>query len=402
MSLDRTAEDRAFRAEVRRFLDEKLCPELRAMAAKQASLFAEPELVRRWWKILYEKGWITPAWPVEYGGTGWTPSQHRIYLVECARVAAPILPGLGTKLCGPAIIRYGTPEQKEFLLPRLRSGEHMWCQGYSEPGAGSDLASLQTRAVRDGDDYIVNGSKIWTTHAHLANWIFLLVRTSTEGKPQVGISFLVAPMNLPGITVKPIVSMSGQHEVNQVFFDNVRIPVANLIGRENDGWTVAKAVLEDERGAVSQSQRLEAAVDQVEYASLHEAGDDGGLLAEDLAFKLKFAELKIQVMAIEATDKRLATAADMPLFLANSIPNMQKIRASKARQDLNELRVEALGIYGAVNQRKALGVEATEPPIGPDYGLTAMVEHLESRARTIYAGASEIQRNIIAKIALGL
>lgn len=402
MSLDDVAQDGTFRAEVRRFLDEKFDPELRAMAARQGGLFAEPELVNRWWKILYDKGWITPAWPVEYGGTGWTPSQHRIFLVECAEAGTPILPGLGTKLCGPAIMRFGTPEQKEYFLPRLRSGEHTWCQGYSEPGAGSDLASLQTRAIRDGDDYIVNGSKIWTTNAHHANWIFLLVRTSTEGKPQTGISFLVAPLNLPGITVKPIKSMSGEHELNQVFFDNVRIPVANLIGRENDGWTVAKAVLEDERGAVSQSQRLEAAVLQTRNVSLYETADDGGSLAEDSAFKLKLAELQIDVMAIQWTDNRMAAESGISPSVAQALPNMQKLRASETRQRLNELRVEALGVYGAVDQRKGLGIEASEPPIGPDYGLTAMVEYLESRARTIFAGASEIQRNIIARAALGL
>ena len=233
-------EDLAFRDEVRTFLDAKFSPELRELSARQAGVFAEGELARRWHRILYEQGWIAPLWPTEYGGTGWTGAQREIFQAECAKVGTPSLPAMGLSLCAPVIMKFGSEAQKAYFLPRILSNEHYWCQGYSEPQSGSDLASLQTRAMRDGADYVVNGSKIWTTHAHYANWIFLLVRTSTEGKQQQGISFLVSPMDAPGITVRPIISMSGDHEVNQVFFDNVRIPVANRMGEENQGWTVAK------------------------------------------------------------------------------------------------------------------------------------------------------------------
>lgn len=394
--------DSDFRASVRAFIANKFDAGMRAKTARQAGLFAESELAQAWHKILYEQGWITPSWPVQYGGTDWSRSQHRIFAEECAGAGVPVISQAGIKLVGPAIMRYGTDEQKAFFLPAIRSGEHEWCQGYSEPGAGSDLAALRTRAVRDGDHYVVNGSKIWTTHAHHANWIFLLARTSVDCKPQAGISFLVAPMASPGITVRPIISMSGEHEVNEVFFDDVRIPVTNLIGQENDGWTVAKAVLADERGTVSQSQRLTLASSQVKTAALSELADDGGVLADDAAFRLKFASLQIRCMAIEWTDRRVASESGGLSEIAASIPNMQKIQASVARQDLNELRVEALGVYGAVDQRAGLGIGATDSAIGPDYALTAMVEYLESRARTIYAGSSEVQRNIIARNALGL
>jgi alkylation response protein AidB-like acyl-CoA dehydrogenase len=399
---DVTDSDIAFRAEVRAFIAEKYDADLRAMNARQAGLFAEHELATRWHRILYEKGWITPWWPVEHGGTGWTPSQHRIFLEECANAAVPIISQSGLKLLGPAIMRYGTEEQKAYFLPAVRSGEHVWCQGYSEPGAGSDLASLQTRAVREGCNYVVNGSKIWTTHAHHANWIFMLVRTATEGKPQAGISFLVVPMDTPGITVQPILSMSGEHEVNQVFFDNVIVPAAYRIGDENDGWSVAKAVLSDERGTVSQSQRLGQAIRQVETAAIAQQADDGGRLCDDIAFRLKFARLKIACLAVEWTDRRSAQGADMAPEIAAAIPNIQKIQASVARQELNELRVEALAGYGWVDQRAGLGIAASEVVVGPDYALTAMTEFLDSRARSIYAGSSEVQRNIIARTAFGL
>lgn len=402
MHAEKAVDEVAFRAEVRRFLDEEFDTELREMTAKQAGLFAEFALARRWHTILYEKGWITPTWPLEYGGAGWTAAQNRIFLEECAEAGTPFISQAGIKLCGPALIRYGSEDQKTFFLEKIRSGEHQWCQGYSEPGAGSDLASLQTRAVRDGDDYVVNGSKIWTSHAHHSNWIFFLARTSTQGKPQAGISFLVAPMDSPGITVRPIISMSGQHEVNEVFLDNVRIPVANLIGPENQGWTVAKAVLTDERGTVSQSQRLGAALARVAATARTEASDGSCALADDPQFRRKFVELQIQAMAIDWTDRRVAAASALPPSIAGAIAPMQKLQASTLRQQVDELRIEALGVYAAADQRDGIGVGANAPVIGPNHALTAMTEFLDSRGRTIYAGASEIQRNILARIALGL
>jgi len=402
MDDDLTPEERAFRDEVRAFLDEKFDAELRAWTARQAGVFAEGELARRWHRILYEQGWIAPAWPPEWGGTGWTARQRAIFQDECARAGTPALPGMGLALCAPVIMKYGTPEQKAFFLPKMLSGEHYWCQGYSEPQSGSDLASLQTRAVRDGDDYVINGAKIWTTHAHYANWIFLLVRTSTEGKPQQGISFLVSPMDAPGISVRPIISMSGEHEVNQVFFDNVRIPVANRFGAENEGWTVAKYLLEFERGGGSSAVGLRVAMERAKAIAEAEAGDHGGPLLDDPEFRRKTAKLEIDLMAADWLERRLNSGRNIGESVGNSAASMKKLMASEKGQLIAELTVEALGHYAAPDQRAALGVGANEPPIGPEYAATPMARYLNGRASTIFGGSSEVQRNILARVALGL
>ena len=237
-----------FRAEVRDFLDANLTGELRDGAARATSVFVDPSVTLPWQAILHARGWAAPDWPAEHGGPGWDDMQRYIFAAECARAGAPSLAPMGLKMVAPVIMHYGTPEQKAHYLPRILSGEDYWCQGFSEPGAGSDLASLQLRAVPDGDDYVLNGSKIWTTHAHFANRMFCLVRTSSEGKPQAGISFLLLDMASPGITVKPIRTLGGDHEFNQVFFDDVRVPQANRLGAENEGWSVAKHLLTFERG----------------------------------------------------------------------------------------------------------------------------------------------------------
>src|SRR3569833_3515627 len=248
MDLNFTGADAAFRDEVRAFLDENLTPELKEAGSLTTSVFTDKEWNLKWQKILYKKGWVAPTWPVEYGGTGWSDMQRYIFSIECARAGTPGLAPMGLRMVGPCIMRYGTPEQKAHYLPRLLSGEDYWSQGYSEPSSGSDLASLQLRAVSDGDDYVLNGSKIWTTHAQWANRMFILVRTKFEGKPQAGITFLLLDMQSPGIKVRPLITLDGEHEVNQVFFDDVRVPKANRVGEENDGWTVAKYLLEFERG----------------------------------------------------------------------------------------------------------------------------------------------------------
>lgn len=395
-------EDESFRAEVRAFLAEKFDVDLRAQTARQAGVFAEGEVARRWHRILHEQGWIAPAWPREYGGPGWTSRQRQIFQAECARAGTPHLPGMGLSLCGPVIMRYGTPEQKAFFLPRMLSGEHYWCQGYSEPQSGSDLASLQTRAVQDGADYVVNGSKMWTTHAHYANWIFLLVRTSTEGKPQRGITFLVAPMDLPGITVRPILSMSGEHEVNQVFFDNVRIPVANRMGEENDGWSVAKYLLEFERGGGSSGAALGVSMERILEIARQETGDDGASLFEDADFRRKAASLEIELMAADWTERRLSSGAATGESVGNSAASMKKLLASERGQQIAELGVEALGAYAMPDQRMALGAGANAPPVGPEYAATPVAKYLNGRASTVFGGSSEVQRNILARVALGL
>jgi alkylation response protein AidB-like acyl-CoA dehydrogenase len=402
MDISLTPEDSAFEAEVRAFLDEKFTPELRAAAAQQAGVFAEGDLARKWHRILYDRGWIAPSWPKEYGGPGWSAMQRYIFDRECGLAGTPALPAMGLSLCGPVIMGYGTQEQKDYFLPRILSGEQYWCQGYSEPGSGSDLASLQTRAERDGDDYVVNGTKIWTTHAHEANWMFVLVRTARGGKPQAGISFLLTPMDVPGLTVTPIRSMSGEHEVNQVFFDNVRIPVANRVGEENDGWTVAKYLLTFERGGGSAAGRLNAQLAKLKAIAREEIGDDGQPLWEDKLFRSRIMELETEVLAIDWTERRQIASRAAGAVAANSTASMLKLIVSEATQSLNQLSSEALGTRAAADQRHALGMHANEAPIGAAHGLTPTARYLNSRAATIFGGASEVQKNIIAKAGLGL
>lgn len=397
-----TPEDRAFEAEVRAFLAEKFTPLLREAAAKQAGVFAEGALAREWHRILFEQGWIAPTWPKEYGGTGWSAMQRYIFDRECGLAGTPALPAMGLALCGPVIMEFGTPEQKDFFLPRMLSGEHYWCQGYSEPGSGSDLASLRTRAERDGDDYVVNGTKIWTTHAHEANWIFLLVRTAKDGPKQAGISFLLAPMDAHGLTVTPIRSMSGEHEVNQVFLDNVRVPVSRRVGEENQGWTIAKYLLTFERGGGSAAGRLGAQLARLKQIAREQPGDTGGTLWEDEAFRHRVLRAETEVMAIDWTERRQIAGRGAGEVTSNVTASILKLAVSEATQTLAQLSSEALGPYAAADQRHALGIAANEATIGPAHGLTATARYLNTRAATIFGGSSEVQRNIIAKAGLGL
>lgn len=402
MDIEFTDAELAFREEVQAFLAEKFTPELRAAAARQAGVFAEGDLARRWHRILFEQGWIAPSWPEEYGGTGWTAIQRYIFDRELGLAGAPSLPGMGLALCAPVLMHFGTPAQKDFFLPRILSGEHYWCQGYSEPGAGSDLASLKTRAVRDGDHYVVNGSKLWTTHAHEANWMFLLARTDPDAKPQAGISFLLTPMDVPGLTVTPIRSMSGEHEVNQVFFDDVRIPVANLVGSENQGWTVAKYLLEFERGGGSAAGRLNGQLQKLVEVARAETDETGEPLWQDPAFRDRIMRLETQVMAIDWTERRQVAAMRTGQSVGNATASLLKLSVSETTQKLAELTIEALGPRAQADQRQALTMLANESVIGPDYALTLTARYLNTRAATIFGGSSEIQRNVIAKVGLGL
>lgn len=393
--------DLAFRDEVRTFLEQAFTPELRAASRRQAGVFAEKELNQRWQTILHAKGWVAPSWPVEYGGTGWSVVQRYIFDSECAAAGTPALPAMGIQMCGPVLMRFGTEEQKAFHLPRILSGEHYWCQGYSEPGSGSDLASLQCRAVRDGDHYVVNGTKIWTTHAQFANWMFLLVRTNTDGKPQAGITFLILPMDTPGLTVQPIITMSGEHEVNQVFFDNVHVPLANRIGEENQGWTVAKYLLEFERGHAF-AARIRGALEQVKAMAEAERSGDGTALAADPAFTRKLAETEIAIDAVDLTERRIISQLSSGGNTGDAAASMLKLKGTETSQAVTELALEALGFYARPDQRHALGLGANEAPVGPDYGATVTARYLNTRAATIYGGSSEVQRNILARLALGL
>lgn len=376
----------AFRDEVCAFLDTALTPELRSQGAGQTGVFAPGPVGRAWHRVLFEKGWITPMWPFEFGGIGWTPLQRYVFEQECALAEAPTLSAAGLQMCGPILIHFGTPKQQEFFLPRIRSGEHYWCQGYSEPGAGSDLAALGCRARRDGDDYVVDGTKIWTTHAHYADWMFLLVRTSRQGPPQSGITFLVVDMSSPGITIDPIISMSGEHEVNQVFFDGVRVPAINRVGDENAGWTVAKRLLEFERGGVH-APRVRRLLRRAERTAREATG-----LWGDPDFQRRAAELAIEVDALEAAEWRLLTSPDSSSGLPSS--GLLRVTGNELLQRAGELAVEAAGM--SVIYCKDEDLSPTAQPAG----ALAMARYLSDRAVTIYGGSSEIQRNLLARAIL--
>ncbi len=395
MDLALSAADLAFRDEVRDFLEANLTPELREAGQRMTSVFIDRKWSIAWQKILHARGWVAPSWPVEYGGPGWTLAQQGIFASECARAGAPALAPQGLKMLGPLLMHYGTPEQKAHYLPRVLSGEDFWCQGYSEPGAGSDLASLRLAAVADGDDYVLNGSKIWTTHAHFANRIFLLVRTSTQGKPQRGISFLLADMDTPGITVRPIMSLSGDHDLNEVFFDDVRVPQKNRVGAENDGWTVAKYLLEFERGSSLSSPGLKALLGLARA----QARTTGVLRCA--GFRRRLLDMETALSAIAITEQRvLGALADGQN--PGPLASLLKIQSTEIMQKIDELRIEAAGDYGAVQQVEARAAASQLPFVGPEQSLTAMARYFNDRAATIYGGCNEVQRDLIARLVLRL
>jgi len=393
VNLDLTPKDIAFRDEVRDFLRTHLTPDLAAAGRLATSVFIEPEYTLPWQRILHAKGWVAPHWPKEYGGTGWDEMQRYIFASEFARAGAPGLAPMGLGMVGPCIIGYGTPEQKAYYLPRILSGEDYWCQGYSEPGSGSDLASLQLKAESDGDHYVLNGTKIWTTHAHHANKMFCLVRTDPAAKPQLGITFLLLDMKTPGVKVAPIITLAGEHELNQVFFDDVRVPKSGRLGAENDGWSVAKYLLEFERGGGS-SAGLEAVLARLQ-AHIHADPDT------DLALIRRLGDLAMRLEAIKTTEQRVLSdlTSGQPPGPAGS---MLKIQRTELMQAIDTLGIEALGGFAAPNQPDAWQPGANVPVIGPGALVTGMARYLNNRAGSIYGGSNEVQRNIMAKAVLGL
>lgn len=401
MDLSISKKYRDFREEVRAFLEENLTAELREAGRFTTSVFSDSGSAMAWQKILYKKGWVAPHWPKAYGGTGWDIVERSIFSEECLKAEAPLLIPMGLQMCGPCIIGFGTQEQKDYYLPRMLSGEDYWCQGYSEPNAGSDLASLQTFAESDGDDYVINGTKIWTTYAQYANKMFMLVRTSKEGKPQQGITFLLVDMNTPGITVEPIIGLDMVHEQNTVFFDNVRVPKANRIGEENKGWTVAKYLLEFERGGLEYAPSIYFQLEKVKAMAKQETTACGKRLWDDPGFRRKIAGVEIEAKSLEFTENRIKAALGAG---QNPGPaaSMTKILGTEISQKVTELAIEAVGLHGLVLQPEALEVGSGVDPIGPEYALTAMPRYLNTRATTIYGGSSEVQRGIIAKMVLGL
>lgn len=389
--------DAAFREEVRAFLAQALTPELRDAGKRCSGIFSDYPDGIRWHRILAERGWSVPRWPIEHGGTGWTPMQHYIFASELAAANAPPLAPMGTGMVGPVIIAFGTPEQQQRWLPGIRSGDDYWAQGYSEPQSGSDLASLQCKAVRDGNDYVINGSKIWTTHAQYANRMFLLVRTSNVGKPQAGISFLCIDLKRPGVTVRPIISISGDHELNQVFFDDVRVPASGLIGEENQGWAIAKFLLEHERGG-AWAPMLRGRLRRQHEALIAAFSEHPPTHPERAELSTRLAELECQVDAIGALELR-ALAAHARGEPAGIRPSIGKLQGSEMRQHITELGLDIAAHHSQAHLPLELAEVDELLPV-PETSVYAMSAYLNDRAASIYAGTNEVQRNLVASYLL--
>ena len=391
MELNYSEAELKFRDEVRQLLREELTPEIIAGNKKTTTALGNNEAAMAWQEILNKRGWAGVAWPKEFGGTGWSSNQRYIFNSECEKAGAPKLIPLGLRMLAPVLFKYGTKEQQDYYLPKMLSAEHYWCQGYSEPGSGSDLASLKTKADRDGDFYVVNGTKIWTTNAHHADHIFCLVKTNSDVKPQAGISFLLIEMSLPGISVEPIVTMAGDHEVNQVFFDNVRVPTSNIVGPENDGWKVAKYLLEFERGGSSVTTRLH--VDMAELRMLLDQVE----VEDALKGRAKEIAIKISALSQMETDMQSKIARGEKPGAGSSL---MKIMASTLGQEISTIKMEAMGNYSIPHNNLLLLNE--ERTIGEPEHQTVSAGYLNDRASTVFGGAREVQKNIIAKSVLGL
>jgi acyl-CoA dehydrogenase len=387
MSSDRTNadEEAAFVAEVRRFLSENLTPDMKAAGATTVGYYSRLDQAMAWHRCLHQKGWLAPTWPKAWGGTGWTARQRFLYDREAVRAHAPVLFASGMRSIGPLLIEKGTPEQQRKYIGPILTGEDLWCQGFSEPQAGSDLAAIQTRAVRENDHYVINGSKIWTTGAHDANRMFAIVRTSSRGKPQQGMTFLLIDMNSPGLRVVPILGLSGEHEFNQVFFDDVRVPVGNRVGEENDGWTVAKRLMALARSNNSPS----ALVRRVFESALAKVRSQGADL--DPAIRSRLAGLSIDLDAYEQLE--MSALADGPIAADDpKLPSTLKLVGSELNQRVGDFAREVAGPYAAV----ALDAEVLQID-GFETGQFAMAKYMNGRAASIYSGTSETHRNLIAK-----
>jgi len=387
-----------FRDEVREFLDGSL-PKRISNLVKDGKNLSKQDY-QEWQSILHDQGWLAPSWPQEWGGTNWSAVQKHIFEEEACTAGAPRILPFGIGMLGPVLIKFGSPEQKAHYLPRILDGSDWWCQGYSEPGAGSDLASLKMKAERKGDHYIVNGQKTWTTLGQYADWIFCLVRTSTEGKRQAGISFLLIDMKSPGIEVRPIILMNGEHEVNEVFFTDVKVPIKNLVGEENKGWTYAKYLLTHERTGTAGVGFSTAALAHLKTIAATQQ-KSGRPLNEDPYFAARMARVEIDLEAMKTTNLRVLTEAD-----SGAAPgpesSMLKVKGTIIRQEINDLARRSLGPYALPFISEALEEGFNEAPIGPDYANPLAAEYFNNRKLSIYAGSNEIQRSIISKTKLGL
>ena len=403
MIVEFDAADEAFREEVRQFLREHL-PEDMAWRVRTRGFYGGHRDVMAWSRILHRKGWAVPHWPMEQGGTGWSATRQQIFHEEMKRGHAPSLPYQGPYLVGPVLMAVGSARQKERFLPRIRSGEDCWCQGFSEPGAGSDLASLRTRAIRQGDHYMVNGQKLWTSAAHQADWGFFLVRTDPQVRPQEGISFLLIDMKSPGIQVRPVILLNGEHHVNEVFFEDVAVPAENLVGEENQGWLYARTLLGAERSVSAEVYWTENEIEKLKDIARRETAS-GKPMIEDEVFRNKLARLEIDALALRYSVLRVY-AEESNKFHEGAVSSALKLRGSELLQRVAELQVEVLGPK-AIRYFDAASLP--DSPQGfagdslwPDYAIARTGTHLSLRAATIAGGAKEVQKNIIAKLAFGL
>jgi len=399
MDLRFTPEETAFRTEVRAFMRDKLPPAIRTKMIEGRRLGKEDLIT--WQRILNGKGWAVPHWPKEWGGTGWSAVQMYLFRDEMQQAPAPEPLPFGTNMLGPVLIAFGNEFQKKRFLPRIANLDDWWCQGFSEPGAGSDLASLKTSAKRASGHYIVNGQKTWTTLAQFADWIFCLVRTDPAAKKQEGISFLLIDMKLPGITVRPIQTIDGGHEVNEVFFDDVKVPVENLVGEENKGWNYAKFLLGNERTGIARVGASKARLRRLkELAALEQAG--GKPLIADERFRAKIAAAEVELKALEMTELRVV-AARTRSNKPDPASSILKIKGSEIQQLITELLLEVVGPYALPDQTPHDESDRwNEPPVGPEWAGPLAPQYFNYRKTTIYGGSNEIQKNIICKAILGL
>jgi alkylation response protein AidB-like acyl-CoA dehydrogenase len=398
MDLNYTAEDLAFRDEVRAFLDANLPKDLQEKVLSHKRLSKDD--ITRWHKIMAKQGWAAPGWPVEYGGTGWSAVQRHIWEEECASAGTPVTLPFGVTMVAPVIMAFGNEAQKRHYLPRILNFDDWWCQGYSEPGSGSDLASLKTRAERVGDHYVVNGQKTWTTLAQHADMMFCLVRTDSSARKQEGISFLLIDMNTPGVTVRPIIMLDEEHEVNEVFFDNVKVPVENLVGEENHGWTYAKYLLGHERtniAAVGRAKRELVFLKRIANKQLK----NGKPILNDPLFAAKVANLEIEIMALEMTVLRVLSAESAKRGPGPEA-SLLKVKGTEIQQTLTELMMEAVGPYALPFDTAFLEGEHETSVTEDDDAAPLAAHYFNFRKTSIYGGSNEIQKNIITQMILGL
>jgi len=402
MDLNFTPQEEAFRAEVRAFLDEKLPKRLSDKVAEGKHLSKAD--MEEWHAVLNERGWLANHWPEEYGGPGWTAIEKFIFENESAIAHAPRIVPFGVNMLGPVLIKYGNAAQKAYWLPRILNGDDWWCQGYSEPGAGSDLAAVKTTAVRgtdaQGEHYIVNGQKTWTTLGQYANMIFCLVRTDLAAKKQSGISFLLIDMNSPGIEVRPIITLDGEHEVNEVFFTDVRVPLENLVGEENAGWTCAKYLLTYERTNIAGVGFSVAALERLKKIAARQTRN-GKPLLDDPSFAARLARVEIDLENMKTTNLRVIAAV-----AGGGVPgaesSMLKIRGTEIRQEITSLVRRAMGVHARPFTQDMLDADYDGPQFGPEYSAAASAQYFNNRKLSIFGGSNEIQKNIISKMILGL